>query len=213
VAVQVGRLGRTVAEVAGELGCDWHTVNDTVMAYGKALLDGDVDWVGPVEALGLDETLFCRSAPWRTQQWCTSIIDVSPASVRLLDVVEGRSAAGPTAWINERSEAWRAGVRDGTLGLSGPYCLTEPDTKPHDVLQRQRVPKQLLCGVEHRDGLELGIDLARHRVHDGEGERQLHVGGDAAVPGQPEQHVLHVGPSVLGRAEQRRAAERGRHPA
>ena len=29
VTFQVGRLGRTVAEVARELGCDWHTVNDT----------------------------------------------------------------------------------------------------------------------------------------------------------------------------------------
>jgi transposase len=29
---QVGKLGRTVAEVARDLGCDWHTVNDTVIA-------------------------------------------------------------------------------------------------------------------------------------------------------------------------------------
>ena len=37
VTEQVGRHGRTVNEVAGELGCDWHTVNDTVIAYGTAL--------------------------------------------------------------------------------------------------------------------------------------------------------------------------------
>lgn len=36
---QVGSVGRTVNEVAVELGCDWHTVNDAVMAYGAALLD------------------------------------------------------------------------------------------------------------------------------------------------------------------------------
>ncbi len=36
--VQVGREGRTVAEVARELGCDWHTVNDAVMAWGAALI-------------------------------------------------------------------------------------------------------------------------------------------------------------------------------
>ena len=34
---QVGD-GRTVKEVAPELGCDWHTVNDAVTAYGAALL-------------------------------------------------------------------------------------------------------------------------------------------------------------------------------
>ena len=28
VTLQVGRNGRSVAEVAGELGCAWHTVND-----------------------------------------------------------------------------------------------------------------------------------------------------------------------------------------
>ena len=35
---QVGR-GRTVSEVAGELDCDWHTVNDAVTTYGNALLE------------------------------------------------------------------------------------------------------------------------------------------------------------------------------
>ncbi len=30
-------LGRSVAEVARELGWDWHTVNDVVVAYGAAL--------------------------------------------------------------------------------------------------------------------------------------------------------------------------------
>jgi len=38
---QVGRWGRSVAEVADALGCDWHTVNDAVIAYGEALLDAD----------------------------------------------------------------------------------------------------------------------------------------------------------------------------
>lgn len=32
VTEQVGRHGRTVNEVAVELGCDWHTINDTVIA-------------------------------------------------------------------------------------------------------------------------------------------------------------------------------------
>jgi Helix-turn-helix domain of transposase family ISL3 len=49
--VQVGRLGRTVAEVARELGCDWHTVSDAVVAYGSVLVD-DLDRIGEVTALG-----------------------------------------------------------------------------------------------------------------------------------------------------------------
>jgi transposase len=32
--LEVGRYGRSVNEVAEVLGCDWHTVNDAVLAYG-----------------------------------------------------------------------------------------------------------------------------------------------------------------------------------
>ena len=60
VTEQVGRYARSVNEVALELGCDWHTVNDTVIAYGTALVDDDPDRFGAVEALGLDEVLFAR---------------------------------------------------------------------------------------------------------------------------------------------------------
>jgi len=56
----VGRGGRAVSDVAAELGCDWHTVNGAVMAWGQALLDADCDRVGDVSALGLDETLVGR---------------------------------------------------------------------------------------------------------------------------------------------------------
>ena len=118
VTFQVGKHGRTVNKVASDLGCDWHTVNDAVIAYGSVLVDDD-DRIGDVEALGLDETLFSRVGRWRTQAWSTQIVDV--AEGRLLDVVEGRNAAGPAAWLAERGEAWRAQVRWATLDLSGPY--------------------------------------------------------------------------------------------
>jgi hypothetical protein len=58
VTEQVGRHGRTVNEVALELDCDWHTVNDTVLAYGTALVDDDPDRIGQPTAIGLNETLF-----------------------------------------------------------------------------------------------------------------------------------------------------------
>ena len=44
-------------EVAVELGCDWHTVNDAVIAYGSVLVD-DPARIGPPTALGLDEVAF-----------------------------------------------------------------------------------------------------------------------------------------------------------
>ncbi len=132
VTYQVGRVGRSVAEVARELGCDWHTVNDTVLAYGEALVDDDPDRIGDVAALGLDETLFFRKGRWRTQQWATSIVDVAaPGGARLLDVVAGRSASGPSQWLEARPAEWRAQVRFGVLDLSGPYRKVFDDTLGH----------------------------------------------------------------------------------
>lgn len=118
VTEQVGRHGRTVNEIALELGCDWHSVNDTVLAYGTPLIE-DPNRIGEPTALGLDETLFCRVGKWRRQSWSTSIVDVEAG--RLLDVVPGRSAAEPCRWLAERGEDWLAQIRWATLDLSGPY--------------------------------------------------------------------------------------------
>ena len=118
VTEQVGRYARSVNEVAIELGCDWHTVNDTVIAYGTALVD-DADRFGVVEALGLDEVLMVRIGPWHRQEFSTQIVVVGRG--QLLDVVPGRSSAGPMAWLAEREKSWRDQVRFATLDLSGPY--------------------------------------------------------------------------------------------
>ncbi|MFV0316822.1 MAG: transposase [Microthrixaceae bacterium] len=119
VTAQVACDGRSVAEVARELGCDWHTVMDAVVAYGTPLVD-DPGRISDVAALGLDETLFARTGAWRTQSWCTSIVDVGAPS-QLLDVVEGRTAKAASRWIDARPEAWRDRVAWATLDLSGPY--------------------------------------------------------------------------------------------
>lgn len=115
---QVGKLGRTVSEVADELGTDWHTINDAVVAYGTVLVDHP-DRIGEVEALGLDETLFAKTGKWRTKQWSTSIVDVRAG--QLLDVVEGRDSLPACRWLADRGEAWCGQIRYGTLDLSGPY--------------------------------------------------------------------------------------------
>ena len=109
VAVAVGHDARPVADVASELGCDGHTANRAVLAWGEALLAADCDWVGAVEALGLDETLFWRSGPWRTRSWCTSIVDVTQG--QMLDLVPGRDAADPTRWLLSQP---RRGARAST---------------------------------------------------------------------------------------------------
>lgn len=65
VCRQVGKFGRSVSEIADELGCSWHTVNDAVVAYGEALIDDDPDRIGTTLGLGLEETLFFRRGWYR----------------------------------------------------------------------------------------------------------------------------------------------------
>ncbi len=132
VTEQVGRWGRTVNEVAVELGCDWHTINDTVLAFGTALVDDDPDRIGTVTALGLDETLFVHEGPWRRQLWSTSIVDVRAG--RLLDIVAGRSTTGPCAWLGDRGQDWLDDIEFATLDLSGPYRAVF-DTMVPDAIQ------------------------------------------------------------------------------
>jgi transposase len=129
--MQVGRHGRTVAEVAADLGCDWHTVMDAVVVYGTPLIE-DPDRFGAVDAVGLDETLFAREGRFRRQRWSTQIVDV--ARGQLLDIVAGRDAVEPCRWFAERSEAWRAGIAWATLDLSASY-RTVFDTMLPDAVQ------------------------------------------------------------------------------
>lgn len=131
VTEQVGRHHRSVNKIAVELGCDWHTINDTVIAYGTPLVE-DPARIGDVTALGLDETLFARLGKWRHQHWSTSIVDVGRG--QLLDVIAGRSAAGACAWLAARDRSWLDGIRWATLDLSGPWRLTF-DTMLPDATQ------------------------------------------------------------------------------
>ena len=119
VTSQVGRWARSVNEIAVELGCDWHTINDAVIAYGTALVDDDPDRIGDVTALGLDEVLFVRLGKWRRLTWSTQLVDVRRG--QLLDVVKGRSAAGPCEWLDKRGPEWCGRIEWATLDLSGPY--------------------------------------------------------------------------------------------
>jgi transposase len=116
---QVGRYARSVSEVAKVLGTDWHTINDAVIGYGEALIDADVDRIGVVRALSLDETLFMREGKWRTQRWSTQLVDAR--SGQLLDVVPGRDAAAPAEWLDARDPDWLAGICWAVMDMSGPY--------------------------------------------------------------------------------------------
>jgi transposase len=125
---EVGKNGRTVNEVASVLGCDWHTVNDTVLAFGKALVDHP-DRFGTVSALGLDEHLFVKTGERRIQHFVTALVDVERH--QLLDLVPERTSEGPKRWIEQRGEEWCTGVRSGTLDLSATYRSVFDEALPH----------------------------------------------------------------------------------
>lgn len=129
--LQVGKYGRSVNEVARDIGCDWHTVNDAVVAYGAILVDHP-DRIGTVTALGLDETLFVREGERHRQVWSTSIVDV--AAAQLLDVIKGRDARTVVRWVQERPEQWQHAVAVGTLDLSSSYRAVFDKALPHTTL-------------------------------------------------------------------------------
>jgi transposase len=122
------RHGRTVAEMADDLGCDWHTVMDAVTLYGEPLID-DPARFGAVTAIGLDENRFARQETFRTQRWSTQIVDVRRG--QLLDVVPGRDSAEPCRWLAARPDAWRAAIEWATLDLSNSYRAVFDRTLPH----------------------------------------------------------------------------------
>ncbi len=127
--LQVGRFGRTVSEVAEELGCDWHTVNKEIVWWGDALLEADVARFGAVEAVGVDETLFWRKGRWRKKQWCTSVVDVG--GHQLLDIVPGRTADSAAGWFRNQPQEWCEGIRWAVLDMSGPYQVAYDRALPH----------------------------------------------------------------------------------
>ena len=129
VTEQIGRYARSINEVANDLGCAWHTINDTVVAYGKALIEDDSRRIGAVTALGLDELLFFRKGAWHTLQWATCLVDVQKGT--LLDLVEGRTTKAPSAWLQTQETSWKEQIRYGTLDLCGTFKAVFDKELPH----------------------------------------------------------------------------------
>ena len=156
-----------MASVAVELGCDWHTVNRAVISYGQALLDADHHRVGPVDAVGLDETLFVRRGRFRRKQWATSIVDVDTG--QLIDLVPATTAVKVEGWFNSQPADWCRWIQYGVLDLSGPYRKVFNSTVLEHVTQiadpfhviraanqrlddcRRRVQNQTLGHRGHKD--------------------------------------------------------------
>ena len=117
--VQVG-TGRTVKEVAGELACDWHTVNDAVTTYGKALLDADRKRMNKTSAIGLDETKFVKLGPHAHADYATTVVDVEHHQI--IDVLPNRTYVDVAAWLDKQPQAWKERIDFGALDMSDTYA-------------------------------------------------------------------------------------------
>lgn len=130
---QVGKGHRPVSDVADELGCDWHTIMGAVAVYGEALLKADTNRCVGVQALGLDEILFVRLGEHHTKKWATTVVDVGGPNrpAMLVEMIQDRTAAKASAWLDAQPEWWRNAIRWGTLDMSGPYRKAFNDSLGH----------------------------------------------------------------------------------
>jgi transposase len=116
--VQVG-TGRTVKEVAGELSCDWHTVNDAVTTYGEALLEADRRRLNRTSAIGLDETSFVKLGGHHTA-YATTVTDVEHH--RIIDILPTRNYVDVAGFLDRQPEAWKSRITYGALDMSATYA-------------------------------------------------------------------------------------------
>jgi transposase len=125
--MQVG-TGRAVSDVAQELSCDWHTVNDAVMTYGQALLDADRRRLNATTAIGLDETSFVKLSSHRARCYATTVADV--ANHQIIEILPTRNYVDVAGWIDKQPAAWKHRIRFGALDMSATYAAVYTVTLP-----------------------------------------------------------------------------------
>jgi len=150
--VQVG-TGRTVKEVAEELACDWHTVNDAVTTYGTALLEADRKRLNQTTAIGLDETSFVRLDARHTD-YVTTVADVE--NHQIIEILPTRKYTDVAGWIDAQPAAWKERIRFGALDMSNTYAAVYTVMLPKAA---QVVDPFHLIAVANRS-----LDAIRRRV-------------------------------------------------
>ena len=107
--------------MAGELDCDWHTVNDAVTTYGKALLEADRKRLNKTTAIGLDETSFVQPRvpqPHRLRHHGGGRGEPPdhrhPAHPQTTSTWRG--------WIDKQPVAWKERIDYGALDMSSTYA-------------------------------------------------------------------------------------------
>ena len=123
---QVGELALPVAVVARELGVCWWTVMDAVVLHGTPLGRGPGAGRRQVRALGIDETSFLSATREHRTIYVTGLVDLDRK--RIIDMVEGNTAADLRRWCAEQDPAWLRAVRVVATDLAESY---RDGTSPH----------------------------------------------------------------------------------
>jgi len=133
----------SVAAVAGDYRCGWHTVHDHVVTVVDGALDTEP---APVVVLGIDETRRGK-AKWETDpdtgrrqwvdRWDTGLVDIT-GDQGLLVQVNGRNSAAVIGWLDEREAAWRQQITHVAIDLSPAYARVVHQALPHAVVIADR---------------------------------------------------------------------------
>jgi transposase len=115
---QVGQHARPVAAVARDFGVCWWTVMNAVIEHGTPLAD-DPDRVGAVDKLGVDETSFQAARPGQATRYVTGLVDVDGR--RMIDLVQGNSAADLRRWCAGADPDWLCGIGVVATDLAESY--------------------------------------------------------------------------------------------
>ena len=118
----VGREARPAAEVAAELGCDWQTLNQAMLARGEARWQPTATgsprwghWASMRHCSGARAPDASDSGAPQSSTW-------PKASFSTLSQVATLRA--PTRWLLAQPQSWRDGIDWGVLDLSGAYRRT-----------------------------------------------------------------------------------------
>ena len=116
--VQVGG-GRTVSEVAAELACDWHTVNDAVTTYGRALLEADRKRMNQTSASGSTRPPSSGLGKGHTD-YATTVADVEHHQI--IEILPSRDFVDVARWLDKQPRSWKERIRFGALDMSNAYA-------------------------------------------------------------------------------------------
>ena len=155
----------SISAISRALGLGWDLVNHLATAAAKSLVYADPAHLAGVRVLGIDEHCWKHVRGQGEDSFATIFVDLTPlidgsGRARLLDVKAGRSARVVTTWLQERSPAFRDGVKVVTMdGFAGYHSATTeslpesvPVMDPFHVVQlagqkltacRQRLQQQI----------------------------------------------------------------------